>query len=104
MKKVMLFMTLTSLMSLAQEEVLEPAAATVAPTVEKANRVSDDGQSVITYKKEDYFDFGALEVKGEILSPSELGMQSNRRVKFQIKKHIRRDFDDYIREDLIDIH
>ncbi len=56
------------------------------------------------YKKEEYFDFDALEVQGQLLSPGDLTSNADKRVKFQIKNFIRKDFDDYIREDLIDIH
>ena len=58
----------------------------------------------IEYEKESYFDFTALEVKTDILSPSEINIKTNKRIRFNINKHIRKNFDDYIREDLIDIH
>ena len=71
------------------------------PAVEEG--VDADGQVIYKYKKEEYFDFGALQVEGEILAPSDLTDKVNKRIRFQINDHIRKDFDDFIREDLIDI-
>ena len=56
------------------------------------------------YKKDEYFDFEALSVKGELLSPGDLSTKSNRRVKFQLKKYIRKNFDDYITDDLLEVY
>ncbi len=56
------------------------------------------------YKQEDYFDFDALEVQGQLLTPGDITSNADRRVRFDINSHIRKKFDDYIREDLIDIH
>ncbi|MCB9090985.1 MAG: hypothetical protein H6621_11925 [Halobacteriovoraceae bacterium] len=59
---------------------------------------------IYKYKSEEYFDFDALQVKGELLTPTDLSSKSNKRVRFNVKDHIRKDFDQFIGEDLIDIH
>lgn len=66
--------------------------------------LEDDKNVIIKYKSEEYFDFDALQVQGEIITPADLSTRSNKRVRFNIKDHIRKNFDDFIREDLIDIH
>lgn len=59
---------------------------------------------IYQYKKDEYFDFDALSVKGELLSPGDLSTKTNRRVKFQLKKYIRKDFDDFIADDLLEVY
>ncbi len=56
------------------------------------------------YKKEDYFDFDALEVQGQLMTPGDITSNLDKQKRFDTKSHIRKKFDDYIREDLIDIH
>lgn len=68
-------------------------------------KITESGKKVIyKYKTEDYFDFDALQVQGQILSPLELSVKSNKRIRFNTKDYIRKDFDKLIRGDLIDIH
>ncbi|MDH4467174.1 MAG: hypothetical protein QE271_03880 [Bacteriovoracaceae bacterium] len=70
-----------------------------------ASQNFDDGKKVIyEYKKDEYFDFEALSVKGELLSPGDLSTKTNRRVKFQLKKYIRKNFDDFIADDLLEVY
>ncbi len=64
----------------------------------------NDKNVIIKYKSEEYFDFDALRVEGEIITPEDLSTRSNKRVRFNIRDHVRKNFDDFIREDLIDIH
>ncbi len=107
MKYLLLFFISFSL--IAQEEPLTPEyddeeVPTVRTGVKTAADYLEDKNVIIKYKSEEYFDFDALRVEGEIITPADLSTRSNKRVRFNLKEHIRKDFDDYIREDLIDIH
>lgn len=68
--------------------------------------VTPDSQEKIIYeyKKEDYFDFEALSVKGELLTPGDLSGKAVKRVKFNSKEYIRKNFDDFIEDDLMEIY
>ena len=81
----------------AQEQP-EPdnATASVAPTSQE--------KVIYEYKKEDYFDFEALSVKGDLLTPGDLSGKAVKRVKFSSKEYIRKDFDDFIEDDLMEIY
>jgi len=85
----------------------EPIAA--APATASAPLAADASlpvqeKIIYEYKKEDYFDFEALSVKGELLSPGDLSGKAAKRVKFNSKDYVRRNFDDYIEDDLMEIY
>ncbi len=86
-----------STISLAQQELLPANTTTsVAP--------STQDKIIYEYKKEDYFDFEALSVKGDLLTPGDLSSKAVKRVKFNSKEYIRKDFDDFIEDDLMEIY
>jgi hypothetical protein len=81
----------------AQQDILPANPSTsVAPTSQE--------KIIYEYKKEDYFDFEALSVKGELLTPGDLSGKAVKRVKFNSKEYIRKDFDDFIEDDLMEIY
>ena len=65
---------------------------------------SPGGKIIYEYKKEDYFNFEALNVKGELLSPGDLSSKATKRAKYSPSKYIRKNFDDYIVNDLLEIY
>lgn len=98
-----------SFASLAQDEPVSSAPLDIsapgpAPSVAAAPTSSNQEKVIYEYKKEDYFDFEALSVKGELLTPGDLSGKAVKRVKFNSKEYIRKDFDDYIEDDLMEIY
>lgn len=83
--------------SFAQGELLAPKPAPTAPT-------TPTEKVIYEYKKEDYFDFEALSVKGDLLTPGDLSSKAVKRVKFNSKEYIRKNFDDFIEDDLMEIY
>lgn len=95
---------LVLMISQAANSQSEPGVTT-PPTAVSAPVTSSTQEKVIyEYKKEDYFDFEALSVKGELLTPGDLSSKAVKRVKFNSKEYIRKDFDDYIEDDLMEIY
>ena len=83
--------------SIAQQNAMpNPPVANMAPATQD--------KIIYEYKKEDYFDFEALSVKGELLTPGDLSGKAVKRVKFNSKEYIRKDFDDFIEDDLMEIY
>lgn len=81
----------------SQGELLVPKPAPTAPT-------PTTEKIIYEYKKEDYFDFEALSVKGDLLTPGDLSSKAVKRVKFNSKEYIRKNFDDFIEDDLMEIY
>jgi hypothetical protein len=81
----------------SQSEIIAPQPAPTAPT-------SSTEKIIYEYKKEDYFDFEALSVKGDLLTPGDLSGKAVKRVKFNSKEYIRKNFDDFIEDDLMEIY
>ena len=81
-----------------ESEIGKPSDNSTDPTVLGEEKV------IYEYKKEDYFDFDALSVKGELLTPGDLTTKATKRVKFNPKKYVRKDFDEYIEDDLMEIY
>lgn len=84
-----------SVHAIAQEATEEVTPPLVTGSQEKV---------IYEYKKEDYFDFEALSVKGELLTPGDLSGKAVKRVKFNSKDYIRKNYDDYIEDDLMEIY
>lgn len=106
-----LFLVFLSWNLWAQDPLPEPdlsvedsSVPTVKKGVQSTADLLNDRNVIIKYKSEEYFDFDALRVEGDIITPADLTTRSNKRVRFNVKDHVRKDFDDFIREDLIDIH
>jgi hypothetical protein len=59
---------------------------------------------IYEYKKEEYFDFDTLQIEGDLLDTIDLATKANKRIRFEIGDYTRKNFDDFTREDLIDIH
>lgn len=92
-----------SVVSFAQESaVVTGSDESSFPSLESS--IQKDPKVKYEYKKEDYFDFDSLSVKGELLSPGDLSSKTNRRVRFEAKKYIRKDFDQYIIDDLLEVY
>lgn len=71
---------------------------------DQSNSMPSNEKIIYEYKKEDYFDFEALSVKGELLTPGDLSTKATKRVKFNAKKFVRKDFDEYIEDDLMEVY
>jgi hypothetical protein len=56
------------------------------------------------YKKEEYFDFEALSVKGDLLNPMDLSNKANKRMRFNRGDYIRKNFDDFTYRELLEVY
>lgn len=65
---------------------------------------SSDIKTIYKYKKEDYFDFDALSVKGSLLSPSDISSKRDKKVRFEPKKYLRKDFDESTYKDMLEVY
>jgi hypothetical protein len=68
----------------------------------KPSNQANKANAKIQYKKEDYFDFEALSVKGDLLNPLDLSNKANKRMRFNRGDYIRKNFDDYMYRELLD--
>lgn len=87
-------------------EVTPPPQApkSTSPAITTSPNSSSQEKVIYEYKKEDYFDFEALSVKGDLLTPGDLSGKTVKRVKFNSKEYIRKNFDDFIEDDLMEIY
>lgn len=55
---------------------------------------------IYEYKKYEKFDLGNLEVKGELIAPGDISVRERERRRFELDLHTRRNFDDFIKNDI----
>ncbi len=56
------------------------------------------------YKAEEAFDFEALSVKGELISPGDLASKVGRKKRFDPSRYQRKNFDQFIKDDLFEVY
>lgn len=55
---------------------------------------------IYEYKKYEKFDLGNLEVKGELIAPGDISVRERERKRFELDLYGRKDFDDFIKNDI----
>ena len=98
------FLVLFFIFSITHAVANESEQNTANAASSTATTATGQEKVIYEYKKEDYFDFEALSVKGELLTPGDLSGKAVKRVKFNSKEYIRKDFDDFIEDDLMEIY